>query len=94
VDKSRIAINARSALRKFYRNEGREFWRAFEKDPDDAVRTFAEEPTRFGAVQLLYDWMPMVMKRDHARVVSLLEKLLVRKRASAGDAVSEPGEGR
>lgn len=94
MENSRTAINARSAMRRFYRDCGSAFWHAFETNPDAAVDAFRSDPQAFGPVQVGYDWMPMVMKRDHARVVGLLEKLLVRKRAAAGDAVCEPVEGR
>lgn len=82
MDRSWAAVSVRSALRKFYRNEGREFWRAFETDPDAALRTFAEQPKDFGAGQVLYDFAPGIMQREHQRIIGLLGIYLARLRAN------------
>lgn len=83
MDTSRTAINARSAVRKFYRDCGTAFWRAFDTDPQAAVDALRADPRAFGPIQVIYDWMPMVMKRDHARVVGVLEKFLARMQMDA-----------
>ena len=90
MDRSWAAVSVRSALRGFYRNEGREFWYAFEKDPDAALRAFAEQPKDFGAVQVLYDFMPGIMQREHQRIIGLLELYLARLRANGWANASLP----
>lgn len=90
MDRSWAAVSVRSALRAFYRNEGREFWRAFENDPDAAVQAFAEQPRDFGAVQILYDYAPGIMQREHQRIIGLLQIYLARLRANGWANASLP----
>lgn len=82
MDRSWAAVSVRSALRGFYRNEGRDFWRAFETDPDAALLVFGERPRDFGDVQMLYDFAPIIMQREHQRIIGLLAIYLERLRAN------------
>lgn len=90
MDRSWAAVNVRSALRGFYRNEGRDFWRVFENDPDAALRAFADQPEQFGEVQLLYDFAPLIMRREHRRIIGLLEVYLARLHANGWANASAP----
>lgn len=72
MDRTWIAVTVRSALRQFYRDDGVVFWRAYENDPDGALRAFEQQPRDFGAVQMLYDWAPLLMKREQQRISGLL----------------------
>jgi hypothetical protein len=90
MDRSWAAVSVRSALQCFYRNEGREFWHAFENDPDAAVRAFTEHPKSFGDVQIIYDFAPGVMQRDHQRIIGLLQTYLARLRANGWANASAP----
>jgi uncharacterized protein (DUF924 family) len=82
MDRTWIAVTVRSALRQFYRDDGAEFWRAFENDADGAMRTFLERPEEFGALQMIYDWAPRIKMRDQQRITGLLELYRERKRAA------------
>lgn len=90
MDRSWAAVSVKSALRGFYRNEGRDFWHAFENDPDAALRAFADRPKDFGDVQILYDFAPDIMQREHQRIIGLLETYLARLRANGWANASLP----
>ncbi len=90
MDRPWAAVSVKSALRGFFRNEGREFWRAFDNDPDAALCTFADRPKDFGDVQILYDFAPGIMQREHQRIIGLLELYLARLRANGWANASLP----
>lgn len=90
MDRSWAAVSVRSALRGFYRNEGRAFWHAFETDPDAAVHAFAEQPKSFGDVRIMYEFVPGIMQRDHRRIIGLLQTYLARLRANGWANASAP----
>jgi hypothetical protein len=91
VDRTWIAVTVKSALRQFYRDGGVAFWRAYENDPEAAVGAFIHRPQDFGAVQIFYDFAPLIMKREHQRITGLLA--LYREKARVGASAAAPVDG-
>ena len=71
-----------SAMRRFYRDGGQAFFRALDKDATAAVRAFQQHPRGIAPVHLLYEWAPLLMEAEQARISVLLDAFLERLRVS------------
>lgn len=77
-----VPARIKSAMRRLYRDGGQAFFRALDKDASAAVLTFRQNPRGISPLQFLYEWSPLLMEAEQARISVLLDAFLERLRVN------------